>query len=64
VVISTASRDRWVADGHKRIDGKGQKAAGADLAGGATRSTRDRRTQRDPFGNAWNVEVVPLLKQG
>ena len=60
----------------KRMDGKGQKAAAA-AAGmsersartwqegelpSATRSARDWRTRRDPFGDVWDVEVVPLLK--
>src|SRR4051812_7654390 len=60
----------------KRMDGKGQKVAAAAAGmsersartwqeGGlpsATRSARDWRTRRDPFGDVWEVEVVPLLK--
>jgi hypothetical protein len=60
----------------KRMDGKGQKAAAA-AAGmsersartwqegalpSATRSARDWRTRRDPFGGVWEAELVPLLK--
>jgi hypothetical protein len=60
----------------KRMDGKGQKAAAA-AAGmsersartwqegalpSATRITRDWRTRRDPFGDVWDAELVPLLK--